>query len=74
MANLLATEQIRFGDMVVEKETSEETLSFHREGEGAAIPMPTRKSARPQSVRIAVSGGRDAKGTVPARDPEPVLS
>src|SRR3979490_1404257 len=39
LANLLATEQVRFGDMlVVDWDGKALNLSFHKEGEGAVVP------------------------------------
>src|ERR1035438_2366436 len=44
LANLLATEQIHFGDMLaVEKDAEGQCLSFHREGQGAVISIPSRR-------------------------------
>src|SRR3974390_433342 len=46
LANLVATEQIRFGDMlVVGWDEDEQEMTFHREGQGAVIPAPRRRSA-----------------------------
>src|SRR3984957_5630896 len=46
LANLLATDQIRFGDMlVVDWDGKSEHLTFQKEGEGAVVPTPA-KSAR----------------------------
>ena len=43
LANLLATEQVRFGDMlVVDWDGKTRHLSFQKEGEGAAVPEATR--------------------------------
>jgi ATP-dependent Clp protease ATP-binding subunit ClpB len=68
LANLLATEQIRFGDMVVvDYEQDEPHLSFHREGQGAVIPAPRRRP-----VRIAISAGNEEK--VPILEREPVMT
>jgi ATP-dependent Clp protease ATP-binding subunit ClpB len=60
LANLLATEQIRFGDMlVVDWDGKATQLSFHKEGEGAAVPASAR-SARGAAAQQAVKaiGGR----------------
>ena len=75
LANLLATEQIRFGDMlVVQMDEDTRGLSFHREGQGAVIPVSSRKPTRAPAVRVAVSGGTENKEKVLAREMEPVLS
>ena len=43
LANLLATGQVRFGDMlVVDWDGKTRQLSFQKEGEGAAVPAATR--------------------------------
>jgi ATP-dependent Clp protease ATP-binding subunit ClpB len=74
LANLLATEQIHFGDMLVlEKDAYEQCLSFHREGQGAVISLPARKPVRPPAVRVAVSASGEIKGIVPVRELEPVM-
>jgi ATP-dependent Clp protease ATP-binding subunit ClpA len=59
LANLLATEQIRFGDMLVIDWDGKSThLSFQKEGEGAVVPATT-KSARSAAAQIAkATGGR----------------
>ena len=73
LANLLATEQIRFGDMlVVEIDDGENRLSFHREGQGAVIPLPSRKSARATAVRTAASTTGEEKVLV--REMEPAMT
>src|SRR6201988_2887262 len=59
LANLLATEQIQFGDMlVVDWDGSSTHLSFQKEGEGAVVPIPA-KSARGGGAQIArATGGK----------------
>ena len=60
LANLLATEQIRFGDMlVVDWDGKATQLSFHKEGEGAVVPASAR-SAQGAAAQQAVkaTGGR----------------
>jgi ATP-dependent Clp protease ATP-binding subunit ClpB len=60
LANLVATEQIRFGDMlVVDWDGKTTQLSFHKEGEGAMVPVSAR-SARGAAAQQAVkaTGGR----------------
>jgi ATP-dependent Clp protease ATP-binding subunit ClpB len=77
VANLLATEQILFGDMLVvdqEQDVDELCLSFHREGQGAVMPLPPRRPARAPAVRIAVSAGGKDKERIPVRELEPVMT
>jgi ATP-dependent Clp protease ATP-binding subunit ClpA len=65
LANLLSTEQIRFGDMVVvDCDAGEPHLAFHREGQGAAMPAPRRRA-----VRVATSAGTEEKVAVYQREP-----
>src|SRR3984893_11492963 len=57
LANLLATEQIRFGDMVVvDWDGKSANLSFQKEGEGAVVPIPV-KSARGAAAQMAKATG-----------------
>jgi ATP-dependent Clp protease ATP-binding subunit ClpB len=56
LANLLATEQIRFGDMlVVAWDEDDGELTFHREGQSAVIPAPRRRPALPAARTAAGS-------------------
>jgi ATP-dependent Clp protease ATP-binding subunit ClpA len=88
LANLLATEQIRFGDMlVVDWDGKSIHLSFQKEGEGAVVPA-TPKSARGAAAQIAKATGgkaleaptqvivREAKApsALPSGSPPPVAS
>ncbi len=88
LANLLATEQIRFGDMlVVDWDGKAAHLSFQKEGEGAVVPTPA-KAARGAAAQIAKATGgkaieaptqvivREAKapGVLPSAAPPPVAS
>ena len=59
LANLLATEQIRFGDMlVVDWDGKSLHLTFQKEGEGAVVPTPS-KSARGAAAQMArATGGK----------------
>jgi ATP-dependent Clp protease ATP-binding subunit ClpB len=60
LANLLATEQIRFGDMlVVDWDGKSAHLSFQKEGEGAVVPIPV-KSARGAAAQLAKATGGKA--------------
>jgi ATP-dependent Clp protease ATP-binding subunit ClpA len=88
LANLLATEQIRFGDMlVVDWDGKAAQLSFQKEGEGAVVPTPS-KSARGAAAQLAKATGgkaieapaqiivREAKApaALPSGAPPPVAS
>jgi ATP-dependent Clp protease ATP-binding subunit ClpB len=75
LANLLSTEQVRFGDMLVlDWDGDEQRLSFHREGQGAIIPQSPRRPVRAPAARIAASAGGENKEKVEARELEPVLT
>ena len=77
LANLLATEQIQFGDMLVvdqEQHVDELCLSFHREGQGAVMPLPPRRPARAGAVRTAAAAGGEGNERVLVRELEPVLT
>jgi ATP-dependent Clp protease ATP-binding subunit ClpB len=71
LANLLATEQVRFGDMlVVDWDCKTRQLSFQREGEGAVVP-PVPKMVRPSTAQAAKAmGGRavETPSTVVVRE------
>jgi ATP-dependent Clp protease ATP-binding subunit ClpB len=88
LANLLATEQIRFGDMlVVDWDGKSAHLSFQKEGEGAVVPTPV-KTARAAAAQLAKATGgkaseaptqvivREAKApaALPSATPPPVAS
>jgi ATP-dependent Clp protease ATP-binding subunit ClpA len=88
LANLLATEQIRFGDMlVVDWDGKSAHLSFQKEGEGAVVPTPA-KAARGAAANMAKATGgkvieapaqvivREAKApaALPTGAPPPVAS
>jgi ATP-dependent Clp protease ATP-binding subunit ClpB len=88
LANLLATEQVRFGDMlVVDWDGKTRQLSFQREGEGAVVP-PVPKMVRPAAAAAAKAMGgkavenpstvvvREARGPValPSAVPPPTPS
>ena len=88
LANLLATEQVRFGDMlVVDWDGMSLHLTFQKEGEGAVLPAPA-KMARGAAAQAAKAGGgkivevpasvvvREAKSPValPSGAPPPVAS
>src|SRR6202162_390280 len=88
LANLLATEQIRFGDMlVVDWDGKSQPLTFQKEGEGAVVPTPA-KAARGAAAQMAKATGgkvieapaqvivREAKApsALPSAAPPPVAS
>ncbi len=75
LANLLATEQIRFGDMLaIDWDDKDQCISFHREGHSAVIPTPLRRHARAATMRSAASASGADKTSVPEPDLEPVMS
>jgi ATP-dependent Clp protease ATP-binding subunit ClpB len=75
LANLLATEQVRFGDMLVlDWDEGEQCLSFHREGQGAEISAPPRRVQRAASVRVAIRAVGEGNENVTARELEPVMT
>ena len=71
LANLLATDQIRLGDMlVVDWDEKSRQLTFHKEGECAITP-PTPRAARAVGAQAAkATGGRvvDAPSSVVVRE------
>jgi ATP-dependent Clp protease ATP-binding subunit ClpA len=88
LANLLATEQIRFGDMlVIDWDGASSHLTFQKEGEGAVVPAPA-KVARGAAAQMAKATGgkvieaptqvivREAKApaALPSAAPPPVAS
>jgi len=73
LANLLATEQIRFGDMlVIDWDAETRSCSFHREGQGAAIPAPPRRPARASAARSVAGGAGEERLRAPATNSGPV--
>ena len=75
LANLLATEQIWFGDiLVIDWDEEDECISFHREGRGAVIPAPPRRRARTVAVRTVASASGTDKTRVAEPDLEPILT
>jgi ATP-dependent Clp protease ATP-binding subunit ClpA len=72
LANLLATEQIWFGDrVVVDWDADAMCISFHREGQGAVIPAPPRRRARAASLRNAAGASSEEKIKIAERELEP---
>jgi len=75
VANLLATEQIHFGDMlVIDWDEDDQCISFHREGQCAVIPAPPRRRVRTAQLRSAASASGADKPSVPEPELEPVGS
>jgi ATP-dependent Clp protease ATP-binding subunit ClpB len=65
LANLLATEQVRFGDMlVVDWDGKTMHLSFHKEGEGAVVPVQS-KMARGAAQGARATGGKVVEAPAP---------
>jgi len=75
LANLLATEQIHFGDMlVIDWDGDGQSLEFHREGQGAVIPVPQRRPARAVAARRVATATGEETVRITARELEPVMS
>lgn len=71
MANLLATEQVHFGDMIcVDRATDELNLSFVREGENVAMPVRRAEPLMAQKASQA-RGGRPVEAPGVQMPPEP---
>ena len=61
LANLLATEQIRLGDVLcIDWDESLQRLIFEREGEGAVLPV-LKPAAAAATTAAAASGGKPAE-------------
>jgi ATP-dependent Clp protease ATP-binding subunit ClpA len=71
MANLLATEQVHFGDLIcVDRDNTEMNLSFVREGENVAMPVRRAEpliAHKPSQAR----GGRPVEAPGIPMPPEP---
>jgi ATP-dependent Clp protease ATP-binding subunit ClpB len=75
LANLLATDQIWFGDrLVIDWDEEDLCMAFHREGQGAVIPAPPRRRARTTAMRSAASASGENKIKVSDPELEPVMS
>ncbi len=75
LANLLATEQIHFGDMlVVDWDEEHQCIAFHREGQGAVIPAPPRRRVRTAALRNAATASGENKIKVSQPELEPVMT
>jgi ATP-dependent Clp protease ATP-binding subunit ClpB len=77
LANLLATEQVHFGDLIsIDWERGSEQLTFVREGEN--VPLPARKVEQVALTQKAAQarGGRpvDAPGVQVPAEPSPRLA
>jgi ATP-dependent Clp protease ATP-binding subunit ClpB len=59
LANLLATGQVRLGDVLcIDWDAKEGRLVFEREGEGAVIPVPVVTALSAEAGAVAATGGR----------------
>jgi ATP-dependent Clp protease ATP-binding subunit ClpB len=75
LANLLATEQIYFGDrLFIDWDEESQCIAFYREGQGAVIPAPLRRRARTATMRNAAGAAGEEKVKVLSRELEPVLT
>ena len=75
LANLSATEQVRFGDMLlIDWDWKDQALSFYREGQGAVIPAPMRRPMRSTAMRVVTSAASEGNENVKVRELEPVLA
>ncbi len=75
IANLLATDQIRFGDLlVIDWDEEGKCIAFHREGQGAFVPNLPRRLVRTAAMRNAAGAVPDERTKFAARDLEPFLS
>jgi ATP-dependent Clp protease ATP-binding subunit ClpB len=70
LANLLATEQVRLGDVLCIDWNAERGLTFEREGEGAVIPTPLTLTPSFSNAAAVAHGGRaeEAPSAVSARE------
>ncbi|HMD43619.1 MAG TPA: AAA family ATPase [Candidatus Acidoferrum sp.] len=71
MANLLATEQVHFGDLIcIDRDNDEMNLSFVREGENVAMPVRRAEPQMAQKPALA-RGGRPVEVPGLPMPPEP---
>jgi ATP-dependent Clp protease ATP-binding subunit ClpB len=71
MANLLATEQVHFGDMIcIDRDSDNTNLSFVREGENVAMPVRRAEPLMAQRASQA-RGGRPVEAPGVQLPPEP---
>jgi hypothetical protein len=67
MANLLATEQVRLGDVLrIDWDPVGTCLTFEREGEGAVIARPTTATRVAAAYAGRASGGRALELPIPS--------
>ena len=72
VANLLATEQVRFGDMlVIDWDEEGQCIAFLREGRGAFVPTTQRRQARAVEMRAAAGALGEEKVKIAMCDLEP---
>jgi ATP-dependent Clp protease ATP-binding subunit ClpA len=75
LANLVATEQVWFGDrLVIDWDPVDECMAFHREGQGAVIPPAMRRRARAVALRNAVGAAGEERVKVPVHEAEPAMT
>jgi ATP-dependent Clp protease ATP-binding subunit ClpA len=66
LANLLATEQVRLGDVIrVDWDAEKGCLVFQKESEGAMIPVPVLKGLKIGAAAAQASGGRPVEVAAP---------
>jgi ATP-dependent Clp protease ATP-binding subunit ClpB len=67
LANLLATEQIHFGDVLcIDWDAEQNALIFQRESEGAVIPVPAVQGQKTSAAAAQATGGRPIEVAAPA--------
>jgi len=75
LANLLATDQIRFGDMVVaDWDDADQCIAFHREGQGAFLAQAPRRQARTAAARAVACTPEEEKIKIASMPLETVLT
>jgi ATP-dependent Clp protease ATP-binding subunit ClpA len=75
LANLLATEQIHFGDLLlIDWDEENRCIAFHREGLGAVIPAPPRRRVRATASRTAAGASFGNRIELSLPELEPVLT
>ncbi len=66
LANLLATEQVRLGDVIcIDFDAEQGRLVFQKESEGAMIPVPVLKGLKTGAVAAQATGGRPVEVAAP---------
>ncbi|HTC64465.1 MAG TPA: AAA family ATPase [Candidatus Saccharimonadales bacterium] len=77
LANLLATDQIRFGDMVMaDWDDFDQCIAFHREGQNAFLSSNAnpRRQARTAAMRAVASSSEEEKIRISSAELEPLLT